>query len=80
MESTLVCYLPLSQFQGVFVELQCATCTAGGGLKGLTVAARMLCVLLMFADDHNRVVLKTLPGQEHSDYINASHVDVMTRA
>ena len=27
-------------------------------------------------DDCNRVVLKTLPGEEHSDYINASYVDV----
>ena len=33
----------------------------------------------MFADDFNRVVLKTLPGREQSDYINASYVDVRSR-
>ena len=31
---------------------------------------------LLFADDFNRVVLKTISGEEHSDYINASYVDV----
>ena len=33
--------------------------------------------LCSFADDFNRVVLKTLLGEEHSDYINASYVDVI---
>ena len=31
---------------------------------------------MYFVDDFNRVVLKTLPAKEHSDYINASYVDV----
>ena len=33
-------------------------------------------ILLLCSDDFNRVVLKTLPKVEHSDYINASYVDV----
>ena len=27
-------------------------------------------------DNFNRVVLNTIPGEKHSDYINASYVDV----
>ena len=33
-----------------------------------------LCVF--FSDNFNRVVLKDIPQEEHSDYINASYVDV----
>ena len=32
---------------------------------------------IYIADDFNRVVLKMLPGQDHSDYINASYADVI---
>jgi hypothetical protein len=32
--------------------------------------------VLCYADDFNRVVLKEIPEVEHSDYINASYVDV----
>ena len=29
-----------------------------------------------FTDDFNRVILKRKPGEENSDYINASYIDV----
>ena len=34
------------------------------------------CFLAGFIDDFSRVKLNTLPGEEGSDYINASFVDV----
>ena len=35
-------------------------------------------MFLCLADDFNRVELKNLPGEEHTDYINASLIDVWT--
>ena len=32
--------------------------------------------IILFADNFNRVVLKKLPEEEYSDYINSSYVDV----
>ena len=32
----------------------------------------------LHSDDFNRVVLSEIPDVEHSDYINASYVDVST--
>ena len=31
---------------------------------------------LYFLDDHSRVILRPIPGQPRSDYINANFVDV----
>ena len=36
----------------------------------------MNCMGISLADNFNRVVLKEIPGEEHSYYINASYVDV----
>ena len=38
----------------------------------ITFLSLSSCIL----DDYNRVVLKTTPEVEHSDYINASYIDV----
>jgi hypothetical protein len=43
----------------------------------LLMRSTYIVLSLVFPDDFNRVVLKELPGVEHSDYINASYVDVM---
>lgn len=47
---------------------------------------RLICLSLCFpnhpcfADDHSRVRLQPLEGEQSSDYINANYVDVSTRA
>lgn len=33
---------------------------------------------MLFADDFNRVILSMKRGQEYTDYINASFIDVST--
>lgn len=35
-----------------------------------------LCVCFFFPDDFNRVILSMKRGQEYTDYINASFIDV----
>ena len=43
---------------------------------GSTALPSSRLIACFLADDFNRVVLNDFPGQEHSDYINASYVDV----
>ncbi len=31
---------------------------------------------IIYSDDFNRVILKTIPEVDNSDYVNASYVDV----
>lgn len=39
----------------------------------------LCCLPIFLTDDDNRVVLQTGEGEDRSDYINASYVDVNTK-